>query len=186
MKKALFLDRDGVIIKEKNYLYKIEHVEFINGVFEQLKLFENRGYLLIVITNQGGIARGYYSEDDFNKVTKWMVNEFHIHGVNITKVYYSPYHPDYNVNIFKSYEEDRKPNPGMIIRAKNEFNIDLSNSIVVGDKEIDVLAGKNAGVRSNILVRSGHKIDEDNSSADMIINDISCLYTSLIEEEGDI
>ena len=94
MRKALFLDRDGVINREKNYLYKIEDFEFIDGIFELCRFYENLGFLIFVVTNQSGIARGYYSEDDFKRLTSYMVERFSQEGITISKVYHCPHHPD--------------------------------------------------------------------------------------------
>lgn len=182
MKKALFLDRDGVINKEINYLYRIKDVIFIEGVFEQLKIFQENNYLLFIITNQAGISKGYYREEDYLKLNNWMINKFKEKDIYITKVYHCPYHPDYNN--YLEYKNDRKPNPGMIIKAKKEFNIDLNKSILIGDKESDIEAGKNAGIKTNILVRSGHRIDESKTIADGIINDISSLYSYIFGGEN--
>jgi D-glycero-D-manno-heptose 1,7-bisphosphate phosphatase len=156
MKKALFLDRDGVINKEKNYLYKIEDFEFIDGVFETCKYFQDKDYLIIVITNQAGIARGKYSEADFNKLTKWMIQEFSKKNIKISKVYHCPHHPD-----FTGECECRKPKPKMILDAKKEFDIDLENSILVGDKNSDIEAGLNAGIKEIYLISTGHKIEKN-------------------------
>lgn len=175
MQKALFLDRDGVINKEKDYLYKIEDFEFIDGVFEALTYFQDQGYLLIIITNQSGIARGYYQEADFLALNDWMLQKFALQGIRITKVYYSPYHPDYGIGKYKKDTPCRKPNPGMILQAAEEFSINLAESILIGDKESDIEAGINAGVKMNILVRSGHSIDEFNTKAGMIVDSIKDL-----------
>lgn len=153
MKKALFLDRDGVINKEKNYLYRVEDFEFIDGVFETCKHFQELGYLIIVITNQAGIARGKYTEDDFKVLTDWMINEFKKKDIIISRVYHCPHHPE-----FSSRCECRKPEPKMILDAKNDFDIDLSQSILVGDKNSDIEAGIKAGIQSNFLITTGHKI----------------------------
>lgn len=157
MNKALFLDRDGVINKEKNYLYKIEDFEFIDGVFETCKYFQDNGYLIIVITNQAGIARGKYTEDDYQTLTNWMIKEFEKNNIKISKVYYCPHHPDFSGDC-----ECRKPNPGMILQAKKDFDIDLSQSILVGDKNSDIEAGINAGIKMNYLVETGHEIVDYN------------------------
>lgn len=156
MKKALFLDRDGVINKEKNYLYKIEDFEFIDGVFDTCRYFQDLGYLIIVITNQAGIARGKYTEKDFEILTTWMLKEFEKENITISKVYYCPHHPD-----FSGECECRKPKPNMILDAQKEFDIDFANSILVGDKNSDIEAGIKAGVKMNYLVRTGHKIDNN-------------------------
>jgi D-glycero-D-manno-heptose 1,7-bisphosphate phosphatase len=165
MKKALFLDRDGVINKEKNYLYKIEDFEFIDGVFETCKYFQDKGYLIIVITNQAGIARGKYSETDFNKLTKWMIKEFEKQNIEISKVYYCPHHPD-----FTGECECRKPKPKMILNAQQEFDIDLENSILVGDKNSDIEAGINAGIKNLFLVKTGHIITTNKFNVPILNN----------------
>ena len=156
MNKALFLDRDGVINKEKNYLYKIQDFEFIDGVFESCRYFQDNGYLIVIITNQAGIARGKYNEDDYYQLNNWMLNEFRTQCVDIARVYHCPHHPDYTGDC-----DCRKPKPGMILQARNELTIDLKNSILVGDKESDVCAGFNAGVGTNYLINTGHKINKN-------------------------
>jgi len=170
MNKALFLDRDGVINKEKNYLYKIEDFEFIDGIFETCKYFQEKGYLLFVITNQAGIARGKYTENDFKILTEWMIKEFDKENIKISKIYHCPHHPD-----FSGECACRKPNIGMLTKAQKDFNIDMKNSILVGDKSSDIEAGLRSGIGKNILVRSGHKIDEKNSRADYIVDSIKKL-----------
>lgn len=156
MNKVLFLDRDGVVNIEKNYLYKIEDFEFIDGIFEVCKYFQDMGYLIVVITNQAGIARGKYTEEDFERLTKWMIGRFNDYNIKITKVYYCPHHPDFSIDC-----ECRKPKPKMIIDAQKEFNIDLKNSILIGDKNSDVEAGIRAGINRNYLIRTGQKIDNN-------------------------
>jgi D-glycero-D-manno-heptose 1,7-bisphosphate phosphatase len=146
--KALFLDRDGTINIEKNYVYKIEDFKFIDGIFEIISAYLNQGFLIIIITNQSGIARGYYTEDEYQKLTKWMINEFKTKGIDITKVYHCPHHPKVTGNC-----ECRKPNPGMILKAINEFNINPANSILIGDKKSDILAGEKAGIGKNLYIQ---------------------------------
>ena len=173
MKKALFLDRDGVINKEKNYLYKIEDFEFIDGVFETCKYFQDKGYLIVVITNQAGIARGKYTENDFEKLTLWMLNEFQKNGIIISKVYHCPHHPDFNDKCLC-----RKPNPGMILEAQKEFDINLKQSILVGDKNSDIEAGINAGIRNNFLISTGHIID-DNYNKVKVLNNLKEIKSAI-------
>jgi D-glycero-D-manno-heptose 1,7-bisphosphate phosphatase len=175
MNKALFMDRDGVINKEISYLFRIQDFEFINGVFEACIFFQDRGYLLFIITNQAGIARGYYSEDQFHQLNNWMLEQFEEQGIFIAKVYYSPYHPIYGIGRYRQESNCRKPAPGMIIQARDEFNIDLTASILVGDKESDIEAGCSAGVGINVLVRSGHVVNGDYLKADVIIDSIQAL-----------
>lgn len=166
--RVLFLDRDGIINIEKEYLYKIEAFEFIDGIFETLYYAQAKGYLLIVITNQSGIGRGYYSEKDFLSLNQWMCEQFEKNGINISKVYYCPHSPF-------DLCDCRKPLPGMFHRASRDFTIDFKESILIGDKESDITAGKSAGVGKCILARSGHTIDEAVSQADIIIDSIKDL-----------
>lgn len=157
-KKALFLDRDGVINYDENqYTHKIEEFEFIEGIFELCKKFQEKGYLIFVVTNQSGIARGYYSVQDFEKLTNYMEDEFSKNGINITKTYFCPYHIEGTVPEFTSESEDRKPNAGMILKASKEFYLDLENSVLIGDKETDIEAGKKAGIKNNILFTGSFK-----------------------------
>lgn len=178
MNKALILDRDGVINKEINYLYKIEDVEFIDGIFETCKYFMDRDHLIIVVTNQAGIARGYYSEEDFLKLSDWMVTEFKKHQVEISKIFYCPFHPSEGIGKDKKDSFDRKPNPGMILKARDEFNLDLKSCILVGDKISDIEAGINAGVGTNVLLRSCYKAN-DSTKADLVIDSIKVLTNVL-------
>ena len=166
MKKAIFLDRDGVINKEKNYLYKIKDFDFIDGVFETCKFFQNLGYIVIIITNQAGIARGKYTKTDYEILTKWMLKEFYSQRIKISKVYYCPHHPE-----FSGYCTCRKPNTKMILDAKSDFDLDLPNSILVGDKNIDIEAGINSGICHTYLIKTGHKITENKFKVN-ILNDL--------------
>jgi D-glycero-D-manno-heptose 1,7-bisphosphate phosphatase len=178
MNKALLLDRDGVINKEINYLYKIADVEFIDGIFEACNFFQKKGYLIIVTTNQAGIARGIFTEDDFNKLNNWMLTEFQCRGVEIAKTYYCPYHPTEGIGQYRKDSYDRKPNPGMIFKAREDFDLNLRDSILVGDKESDVAAGINAGVGTNVLVKSGHAIGSV-TKANLIIDSVKDLPRAL-------
>jgi len=170
MTKALFLDRDGVINKEVEYLYRQDDFVFIEGVFEACLFYKRKGYKIFVITNQAGIARGYYTESDFLIINKWMLECFDENGIKISKVYYCPHHPEYSGEC-----SCRKPKTGMIDKAVDEYQIDLNSSILVGDKETDIIAGIRAGIGRNVLVRSGHKIDEKNTLADIVIDSIKDL-----------
>lgn len=152
MNKAMFLDRDGVINIDKGYVYKIEDFEFIDGIIEILREYQEKGYLLIIITNQAGIARGYYTEDDYLVLNRWMIDKLQGQGINITKVYYCPHHPEHGIGKYKKDCNCRKPKPGMIQKAVRDFNIDLSNSILIGDKASDVEAGIKAGIKDVRLI----------------------------------
>jgi D-glycero-D-manno-heptose 1,7-bisphosphate phosphatase len=142
------LDRDGTINIEKNYVHRIEDFEFIDGITELISGYFNNGYLVVIITNQAGIARGYYTEKDYQKLTNWMLAEFKKKGITISKVYHCPHHPDITGEC-----QCRKPNPGMITQAVREFNIDPVNSVLIGDKKSDILAGQNAGIGKNLYIQ---------------------------------
>ena len=170
--KVIFLDRDGVINKEVGYLHKIEDFEFIDGVFDACINFQSSGYQIIVVTNQSGIERGYYREDDFQTVTQWMLEQFINHGVQILDVFFCPHGPDSNCDC-------RKPKPGMFNQAKNKYGIDMENSWMIGDKEADIQAANSAGILNTVLVKSGHDIDEKNSKAKFIFDSIKQVSTVL-------
>ena len=146
--RALFLDRDGTINIEKNYVYKIDDFEFIDGIINFISAYYRQGYLIIIVTNQAGIARGYYNEEDYKKLTDWMIQEFHKNEIEISKVYHCPHHPKITGDC-----ACRKPNPGMILQAIEDFNIDPVNSVLIGDKKSDILAGKNAGIGKNLYIQ---------------------------------
>lgn len=150
--KALFLDRDGVINVERGYVHRRESFEFLPGIFELCLAAQELDYLLVVVTNQAGIARGYYSESDFNDLTEWMFGQFLEKGLRIARLYYCPYHPVFGVGKYKCDSPDRKPNPGMLLRAQCDLDLDLGASILIGDQVSDVEAGCAAGVGTRILL----------------------------------
>jgi len=149
---ALFLDRDGVINVDHAYVHRQEHFEFIDGIFDLCRLAKKLGFAIFVVTNQAGIGRGYYSEEDFRRLTEWMCGIFTSEGICIDKVYYCPFHQEHGIGDYKIDSPLRKPNPGMILQAIEEFNIDPTRSILVGDRATDIQAGTTAGVRYNILL----------------------------------
>lgn len=151
-RRALFLDRDGVINHEYGYVHRPEDFEFKDGIFELCRAAQHQGFLIIVVTNQAGIARGYYTEADFLHLTGWMSVEFEKHDIMITRVYYCPFHPVHGIGKYKSDSPDRKPNPGMLFRARDEYNISLVDSILIGDKVSDIDSGITAGIGTNILL----------------------------------
>ena len=134
MNKAIFLDRDGTINIEKNYLYKIDDFEFLPRCIDALRLLQNAGYKLIILTNQSGIARGFYSEKDFLKLNEWMICELAKHSVSIERVYYCPHLPDAKMEMYRKICECRKPKIGMFTQAIEEFNLDIRQCYAVGDK----------------------------------------------------
>lgn len=153
LEKAVFLDRDGTINEEQGYLYRAEECRFLPGVKEAVRRLNAAGYLVVVVTNQSGIARGYYSESDLDKLHRFMEKEFAVAGARIDGWYYCPHHPDFSPE--GETCDCRKPLPGMLLVASEELGIDLSSSWMVGDKSADMEAGLAAGCRS-ILVRTGY------------------------------
>ncbi|MDF1614750.1 D-glycero-alpha-D-manno-heptose-1,7-bisphosphate 7-phosphatase [Desulfurivibrio dismutans] len=149
---ALFLDRDGVINEDYAYVCRREDFVFVDGIFELGRTARERGYLLVVVTNQAGIGRGYYTEADFWALTDWMLEVFAAEGCPIDAVYFCPYHPEHGQGEYKKAASCRKPQPGMIKQAAREHGIDLTRSVLVGDRESDVEAGRAAGVGCNLLL----------------------------------
>jgi len=141
MMKALFIDRDGVINVDKVHVYRKEDFEFTKGIFDLCGKYSREGYLIIVITNQAGIAKGLYSEEEFKKLSEWMNEEFERNGVKISGIFHCPHHPD-----FTGPCKCRKPEPGMILQAIKDFDLDISQCILIGDKESDLEAGRRAGI----------------------------------------
>lgn len=152
MNRALFLDRDGVINDDLGYVHRPEDVVFIQGIFELCRAAEDQGYLLIVITNQAGVAKGIYSEDEVLALHTWIQARFQEHGVGLDAFYYCPYHPEGTVETYRRSSFDRKPAPGMFLTARDQFCLDMPNCILVGDKVSDIEAAFAAGVGSRILL----------------------------------
>jgi D-glycero-D-manno-heptose 1,7-bisphosphate phosphatase len=145
--KALFLDRDGVINKDSGYVHKKDAFFFIEGIFSLAAAAREKGYLIIVVTNQAGIGRGYYTEEDFSQLMAWVQGEFRKRGADIDAVYFCPFHPVHGIGKYKRESRFRKPEPGMILLAAEEHGIDLQSSVLVGDSPTDMQAGLAAGVK---------------------------------------
>lgn len=156
---ALFLDRDGVINVDYGHVYRREDFDFIPGIFPLVKCARLAGYRVIVVTNQAGIGRGYYSEAQFQALTKWMMNCFESEGASVDAVYHCPYHPQHGIGFYRKESADRKPRPGMFLRAANDWNIDLARSALVGDKATDIIAAMSAGIPHRFLYRSTDSVD---------------------------
>ncbi|MEM7183091.1 MAG: HAD family hydrolase [Spirochaetota bacterium] len=152
--KALFLDRDGVINIDTGYVVKIKDFYFIEEIFSICKFFTAKGFKIFVVTNQAGIARGYYTEKQFHQLTQWMLEKFLEKNINIEKVYYCPYHEKGQVAQYKKKSEFRKPAPGMLLNAQKEFGVDFERSVLIGDKSSDIQAGQAAGVKNTFLISS--------------------------------
>lgn len=158
MKKAIFLDRDGTINVEKDYIYKSEDLVFEEGSIEALKTFKNLGYILIVVSNQSGIARGYFTEEDLNIFNNNMNEILKKNGVEITEFYCCPHHPD-GIGEYKKVCECRKPNNKMIEDAIKKYNIDREKSYMIGDKTSDIGAGLKSNLKT-VLVKTGYGLKD--------------------------
>ncbi len=168
MNKAVFLDRDGTINVDKGYVYKVEDFYIIDGVLESIKILNKAGYNVIIITNQSGVARGYYSEEDVIYLHKYIKMLFNQYDVHIDDFYYCPHHPILGVGKYKFECNCRKPKSGLIERGIKNFNIDVNKSWMIGDKESDVIAGINAGLRSILLCELPKKENEFISLLDAV------------------
>lgn len=154
MRKVLFLDRDGVINKDVSYLYKIADLQWVDGAKEALKLAHDSGYELIVVTNQSGVARGYYKETDVQILHDYMGNELFKAGAPILHFYYCPHHKDGTVERYAVDCNCRKPKPGMILQAIKDFDVDVEHSFLIGDSQRDVDSAEAAGVKGYLFTES--------------------------------
>lgn len=151
---ALFLDRDGVINVDYGYVHQQEHFQFLPGIFDLCRTAQSLGFLLFVITNQAGIARGLYTEMDFHALTRWMCYQLAAERVIVQGIYFCPTHPTAGIGKYRVESKFRKPGPGMIFQASSEYHLDLARSVLIGDKLSDIEAGLAAGVGRNILLNS--------------------------------
>lgn len=168
--KVAFLDRDGVINKEVNYLHKIDDFEYTTDCLDGLANILSLGYEIIIITNQAGIAKGYYTEEEYYILTSWIRKDLASKGIRILDVFHCPHHPDGVVPSLSIKCDCRKPSPGMIDYAMQKYDIDIDQSILIGDKISDIQAGQLAGINSCYLVKTGHPITECSSGATITDN----------------
>lgn len=156
MKSAIFFDRDGVLNEEVGYLHEVEKFKWIDGAIDSIKFCNYNGILAVVVTNQSGVARGIYTEDDVKKIHSHMQNELKNFGAHIDAFYYCPHHPEGKVTAYRKICDCRKPKPGLILRACRDLNIDPSTSIMIGDGQRDIEAGENAGLKYSLLFNGGN------------------------------
>ncbi len=160
-RRAAFIDRDGVINAELDYVYRVEDFHVLPGAVAGLRQFAELGYALVVVTNQAGIAKGRYSEADYALLTAHMRELLRRQGVEFAGVYHCPHHPDGSVARYAVPCACRKPAPGLLLQAATDLGLDLARSVLVGDKISDTQAGRAAGVRWTVLVESGHRLPAD-------------------------
>jgi D-glycero-D-manno-heptose 1,7-bisphosphate phosphatase len=159
-RKAAFIDRDGVINEERNYVHRVEDFVLLPGVVQGLTLLRDAGFLLVVVTNQAGIARGYYDRAAVDRLHEHLRSELRAGGVELDAIYLCPHHSQGSVPAFAIACDCRKPAPGMLLQAAVDLDIDLPASVLIGDKPSDIEAGRRAGVPTTVLVESGHAIPE--------------------------
>lgn len=173
---AAFLDRDGVINEEREYVHRVEDFHLLPGVVDALAALQRGGYALVVVTNQGGIGLGLYGEADVERLHAHLRAELAAAGVTLDAVYHCPHHPRSADPLLRAPCRCRKPQPGMIEQAAAALHLDLPRSLLVGDKASDVAAGRAAGVGRNVLVRSGHALSAaDEALADAVHDDLAAV-----------
>lgn len=179
-KPAVFIDRDGVLNVDHGYVYEVDDFEFIEGAIEACQQIKQKGYLLILVTNQSGIGRGYYTEAEFHNLTEWMDWSLADRGVDLDGIYYCPHHPEAEVAEFKQECDCRKPAPGMLLTAAKELKVNMAKSYFVGDKTADIMAGKAAGVATNVLVETGKPLTQEGiEQADLVVKDLRAFAATL-------
>ncbi len=180
---AIFLDRDGTINIDHGYVYAVNHFHFIKGVLEACQRLKEMGFIRVLVTNQSGIARGKFSEDDFIYLTKWMNQSLINHNLDLEGIYFCPHHPEALIRKYRQVCKCRKPEPGMLLRALHELNIDMAASYIVGDRLEDMQAGRAAGVGTKVLVRTGERITEQGKKlADWVLNSLADLPEAIINK----
>ena len=175
MQKAAFLDRDGVINADHGYVSQPENFEWLPGVFEACRELARLGYAIVVVTNQSGIGRGYYSERQFLRLMRWVRRQFHRRRAPIAGIYFCPFHPEHGIGRYRQDSFLRKPHPGMLLRAAADFRLDLQRSLLVGDSPGDMEAGRAAGVGRLFY------LSHDNASLTMTKYDNIRQVSSLID-----
>lgn len=179
MNRAVFLDRDGVLIEEKNYLHRVEDVVFISGGPVALQRLRDAGFQLFIVSNQSGVGRGYFTLAEVEKVNACITREFARQGVVFHKIYIAPEAPD-------QPSRGRKPSPQFLFDARDEFGLDLAQSYMIGDKLIDLECGWNAGVQRSILVRTGYGAEQERLNAKqlaraVVVDDLSAAADWIVE-----
>lgn len=173
---AIFLDRDGTINVDHGYVHETDNFQFIDGVIDACRELKKMGFALVLVTNQSGIARGKFSEVQFMYLTEWMDWSLADRHVDFDGIYFCPHHPEAVVEEYRQVCDCRKPQPGMLLQAQQELNIDMAASYMVGDKPGDMQAGIAAGVGINVLVRTGKPVSEQGKKlADWVLYSLADL-----------
>ncbi len=171
MERIVFLDRDGTLNEEVHYLHRREDLKLIPGVPQALRLLKQAGYRLVVVTNQAGVAEGYYKESDVEALHRYMNRVLEREGAAVDAYYYCPHHPEHGLGKYKTQCRCRKPGTGMFEMAEKDFEVDKAHSFMVGDKLLDVEAGRNYGIAS-ILVGTGYGREQHQKDMDRGVNPV--------------
>lgn len=182
LRRAAFLDRDGVINIDRGYVVRRAEFQLVAGVLEGARRLHELGFLLVVASNQSGIGRGLYSEAEFNALTRWMCNEFLAAGAPLAGVYFCPHHPTEALGEYRRSCECRKPAPGMLLAAARDLGIDLGASVMFGDKVSDLEAARAAGVPLRVLLGTDAREAPALPSPAGLA---SAAYRGLLEATGD-
>lgn len=164
---ALFLDRDGVINVDRSYVYRVEDFEWVEGARETIARFNAMNWLVFIVTNQSGIARGFYTEEQMKTLHDWLTAELATTSARIDRIYHCPFHEDGTIDRYRKDSFDRKPKPGMLIRAMTDFPVIKERSFLIGDKQADLDAAKAAGVRGFLFSGGNLSTFADWALADM-------------------
>lgn len=180
LRKAAFIDRDGVINEERHYLHRKEDFVILPGVAQGIKTLASSGYKIVVISNQAGIARGYYNEESVRALHEYMREILQKEGAHIDAVYYCPHHVLGSEKRYTYQCDCRKPRIGMLLRVATDLNLNLSRSVLIGDKLSDIEAGKNASLACMVLVESGHPVSAfDRTQADIVTSNLQCAASAI-------
>ena len=171
---ALFLDRDGVINVDRGYIHRSDQFEFVPGIFELARFWTNElRRLIVVVTNQSGIGRGYFDERAYEDLSRWMCDRFAAEHTAIARVYQCPYHPLHGIGEYRRDHPWRKPNPGMILQAVSDLDLDPAQSASLGDKMSDIEAGAAAGIGLRILVASHDAKESEGAPPHEVVANLS-------------
>ena len=180
MNRAVFLDRDGTIIEERNYLRRVEEVVIFSGAAAALAQLQSAGFKLFIVSNQSGVGRGYFTLADVEQVHHYLLQELGRAGVRFEKIYVAPEAPE-------TPSRGRKPSPQFLLDARDEFGVDLAQSYMIGDKLIDLECGWNAGVKQCLLVRTGYGAELERTSSDKlsraaVVDDLSAAAQLILKQ----
>ena len=183
MEKCVFLDRDGVLIKDVGYLKNPDDIILMPQTIEALKNLKKIGFLLIIVTNQAGVAKGFFTVDDLERVNKRLIKVYETNDITIDDLYFCPHHENGIVEPYNIKCSCRKPDLGMVVKGVEKFGIDINKSFMIGDKDSDILLAKNSGLRSFYIKNSMYEHNE-NIIPDFYVSDLKEASDIIIEVQG--